>query len=98
MNSEHEKNLQNDYWRLSQVEKFTSDPDHDYSKFGTGNKDTLDIIPKEKGISVRDSLLEFHKKYYSANIMALSLLGKGKYITYVIYMVILIIFIIFEGA
>lgn len=78
VNSEHEKNLQNDYWRLSQVEKSTSNPDHDYSKFGTGNKDTLDIIPKQNGISVRNCLLDFHKKYYSANIMALAILGKGK--------------------
>ncbi|RXG67447.1 Insulin-degrading enzyme [Armadillidium vulgare] len=76
VNSEHEKNLQNDYWRLSQVEKSTSNPDHDYSKFGTGNKDTLDIIPKQNGISVRNCLLDFHKKYYSANIMALAILGK----------------------
>lgn len=78
VNSEHEKNIQNDYWRMAQLEKSTSNPNHDFSKFETGNKETLDIIPKEKGISVRDALLEFHKKYYSSNIMGLSILGKGK--------------------
>lgn len=36
VNSEHEKNIQNDYWRLAQLEKSTADPDHDFSKFGTG--------------------------------------------------------------
>lgn len=36
VNSEHEKNVQNDYWRLSQLEKSTADPNHDFSKFGTG--------------------------------------------------------------
>lgn len=63
---------------MAQLEKSTSNPNHDFSKFETGNKETLDIIPKEKGISVRDALLEFHKKYYSSNIMGLSILGKGK--------------------
>ncbi|XP_045108140.1 insulin-degrading enzyme-like isoform X1 [Portunus trituberculatus] len=76
VNSEHEKNIQNDYWRLAQLEKSTADPTHDFSKFGTGNKDTLDIIPKEQGINVRDALLEFHAKWYSSNIMALAVLGK----------------------
>ncbi|XP_076044547.1 insulin degrading metalloproteinase isoform X2 [Oratosquilla oratoria] len=76
VNSEHEKNIQNDYWRLSQLERTTANPQHDFSKFGTGNKETLDTIPKEEGISVRDSLLQFHEKWYSANIMALSVLGK----------------------
>lgn len=36
VNSEHEKNIQNDYWRLAQLEKSTADPTHDFSKFGTG--------------------------------------------------------------
>jgi len=31
---------------MNQVEKATANPDHDFSKFGTGNKETLDIIPK----------------------------------------------------
>nr|XP_045607622.1 insulin-degrading enzyme-like [Procambarus clarkii] len=76
VNSEHEKNIQNDYWRLAQLEKSTADPEHDFSKFGTGNKETLDIIPKEQGINVRDALLQFHAKWYSSNIMAVAVLGK----------------------
>ncbi|XP_050730176.1 insulin-degrading enzyme-like isoform X1 [Eriocheir sinensis] len=76
VNSEHEKNIQNDYWRLAQLEKSTADPTHDFSKFGTGNKETLDTLPKEQGINVRDSLLQFHAKWYSSNIMALAVLGK----------------------
>lgn len=76
VNSEHEKNIQNDYWRLAQLEKATADLEHDFSKFGTGNKETLETIPKEKGIVVRDALLQFHAKWYSSNIMALALLGK----------------------
>jgi len=76
VDSEHVKNIQNDAWRLSQLEKSTSDPNHHYSKFGTGNLETLDTIPKQKGIEVRQELLKFHQKWYSANLMSLAVLGK----------------------
>ena len=36
VNSENDKNLKNDQWRLHQLEKATSDPNHDFFKFGTG--------------------------------------------------------------
>lgn len=77
VDSEHEKNIPNDLWRLDQLDKHTADPSHPYHKFGTGNKQTLHVIPKEKGINVRDELLKFHDAWYSANIMALAVLGKG---------------------
>jgi len=76
VNSEHEKNIPNDTWRINQVEKATADPLHDFSKFGTGNKETLDATPKMNGISVRDSLLKFHSTWYSSNIMGLAILGR----------------------
>lgn len=76
VNSEHEKNLQNDYWRLSQIEKSMAKVSHDFSKFGTGNKYTLDIFPRSNNIDVRNALIAFHSKWYSSNIMALSVLGK----------------------
>ncbi|CAD6233778.1 GSCOCG00007274001-RA-CDS [Cotesia congregata] len=76
VHSEHEKNIANDTWRQDQLEKSSADPNHPYSKFGTGHRGTLDSGPKQKGINVREALLEFHKTWYSANIMALSILGK----------------------
>ncbi|KAG5318579.1 IDE enzyme, partial [Pseudoatta argentina] len=76
INSEHEKNVANDTWRFDQLDKSSASLDHPFSKFGTGNRETLDTIPKQKGINVRNKLLEFHEKYYSANIMSLSVLGK----------------------
>lgn len=76
VNSEHEKNVPNDTWRINQIEKATANPSHDFYKFGTGNKETLDTVPKEKGICVRDSLLEFHSTWYSSNIMGLAVLGR----------------------
>ncbi|XP_066587176.1 insulin-degrading enzyme isoform X2 [Prorops nasuta] len=76
VNSEHEKNLANDTWRINQLEKSSCNLSHPYSKFGTGSKATLDTIPKQNSINVREKLLEFHHKYYSANIMSLCILGK----------------------
>ncbi|XP_072943184.1 insulin-degrading enzyme isoform X2 [Epargyreus clarus] len=76
VNSEHEKNAASDTWRLDQLNKSTADPDHPYHKFGTGNRDTLETIPKQKGIDVRKELLKFHKQWYSASIMTLVVVGK----------------------
>ncbi|XP_022253443.1 insulin-degrading enzyme-like, partial [Limulus polyphemus] len=76
VNSEHEKNLQEDVWHLDQLEKSLGNPKHDFSKFGTGNKETLEEIPKSQNIDVREELLKFHEKWYSANIMALCVIGK----------------------
>jgi len=42
-----------------------------------GNKLSLEARPKEKGISIRDELLKFHDSFYSANIMALAVVGRG---------------------
>jgi insulysin len=50
--------------------------DHPYSKFGTGNLSTLKHEPEKLGLNVRDELIKFHTKYYSANLMSLCLLGK----------------------
>lgn len=48
-----------------------------------GNKRTLEIIPKEKGVNVREELLKFHDTWYSSNIMALAVLGKGKLLPFI---------------
>ncbi|ORZ07985.1 Metalloenzyme, LuxS/M16 peptidase-like protein [Lobosporangium transversale] len=76
VDSEHKKNLQSDSWRLFQLEKNLSSPNHPYSQFGTGNLETLQDAPGREGINVRDELIKFHSKYYSANIMKLVILGR----------------------
>ncbi|XP_045505756.1 insulin-degrading enzyme [Colias croceus] len=76
VNSEHEKNRSSDTWRLEQLHKSTADPKHPYHKFGTGNRETLETIPAQRGIDVRAALLDFHKRWYSANIMALVVVGR----------------------
>ena len=60
-----------------QLEKSLSSRDHAYWRFGTGNLDSLWTIPRQQGLDVRDELLKFHERFYSANVMKLVVLGKG---------------------
>jgi insulysin len=76
VDSEHKKNLQSDAWRAFQLDKSLSDPNHPYSHFGTGNAKTLWDDPRNRGMDVRDELLKFHDRYYSANVMKLVVLGR----------------------
>ncbi|KAI8581774.1 hypothetical protein K450DRAFT_231119 [Umbelopsis ramanniana AG] len=76
VDSEHKKNLQTDGWRLHELEKSLTNPNHPYSKFGTGNLHTLKYNPEKLGVNIRDELLRFHDTYYSSNIMKLCVLGK----------------------
>jgi insulysin len=80
VDSEHKKNLQSDNWRFYQLQKDLADPTHPFSKFGTGNIDTLLHSPAKLGLNVRDVLIEFYGNYYSANIMKVVCLGKGLFV------------------
>lgn len=71
VDSEHQKNVQNDGQRIFQLSKSVANPAHPYSRFGTGSKATLWDEPRVAGIDTRDALLAFHSKYYSANLMRL---------------------------
>ncbi|KAI9477913.1 MAG: Metalloenzyme, LuxS/M16 peptidase-like protein [Benjaminiella poitrasii] len=76
VDSEHKKNRQQDTWRMFQLEKSLSNPDHPFCHFGTGNLETLYENPKRNGKDIRQELLKFHDTYYSANIMKLCILGR----------------------
>lgn len=69
VHSEHQKNLINDSWRLMQLIRSSALKHTSYNRFSTGDLTTL----KKPG--VRDELIEFHKKYYSPNLMKLVLYG-----------------------
>ncbi|OWB55534.1 hypothetical protein B5S28_g1406 [[Candida] boidinii] len=75
VDSENKKNLQSDLWRLYQLSKSLTNPIHPYCKFSTGNKITLGDDPIKKNVDVREVLMNFHKNYYSANIMKLVILS-----------------------
>ena len=47
VNSEHQKNHQSDLWRIFQLNKHLSRPGHVWSKFGSGNQQTLSKAAKE---------------------------------------------------
>jgi secreted Zn-dependent insulinase-like peptidase len=64
LNTDGRRNL--DVWRE------VSNPEHPYSILGVGTAETL---ADQSGDSVRDALLEFYRRYYSANLMRLVVLG-----------------------
>ena len=76
VDSEHKKNLQNDQWRLHQLDKTLSNPKHPYCHFSTGSLETLKVQPELKGIDVRQEFIDHHEKHYSANRMKLVILGR----------------------
>lgn len=75
VDNENTKNLQSDPWRDYQLLKHLAKPDHPFSNFGTGNLETLKTTPERMGAVTRDLLLDFHDRFYSANIMKLVVYG-----------------------
>ncbi|GAA5906213.1 hypothetical protein JCM8208_000664 [Rhodotorula glutinis] len=73
VDSEFRRNLQLDTRRLFQLGKATSSRAGGavYYKFGTGSKQTLWEEPRARGVDVRERLLEWYNKEYSANLMSL---------------------------
>ncbi|XP_059309269.1 insulin-degrading enzyme-like 1, peroxisomal isoform X2 [Lycium ferocissimum] len=76
VDSEHQKNLLSDPWRMNQLQKHLSVKNHPYHKFSTGSWDTLEVKPKERGIDTRLELLKFYSENYSANLMHLVVYSK----------------------
>ena len=75
IDSENSKNLQNDVFRLYELEKDRVNSNHPYAKFFTGNKETLLTDTKKQGIDLREKLVEFYERYYSANQMCLAIVA-----------------------
>jgi insulysin len=70
VNSENQKNLENDLWRQSQLTNTFYRPGHPANHFSTGNRDTLSG-------TTREELLAFYQAHYSANQMTLALTGQA---------------------
>lgn len=75
INSEFEKNFQDSDWRVYYLMQMLADASHPFSRFLAGNFDSLITAPKAKNIDIIKVLKEFHSKYYSANIMTLTLVS-----------------------
>ncbi|KAI9152516.1 metalloprotease [Blastocladiella emersonii ATCC 22665] len=77
VDSEHSKNRLSDMWRVHQLHATVCGAgSHPYAKFGTGNRETLGTLPAARGVDARDELIQFHARYYSANIMRLVITGR----------------------
>ncbi|VAH44622.1 unnamed protein product [Triticum turgidum subsp. durum] len=61
---------------LDRLQKHLCSNNHPYHKFSTGNWDTLEVKPKEKGLDTRAELINFYDSHYSANLMQLAVYGK----------------------
>lgn len=75
VHSEHQKNLQNDSRRMYELRKEVCNTHHPFHKFGTGSRETLLDMPKAHSLDTRTALLDFHRRYYSANLMSLCVIG-----------------------
>ena len=68
VNSELQKNLEQDGWRIWRVQNSMARPGHPAGRFAIGSRESLASIDRQE-------LLDFHASYYSANQMQLCLLG-----------------------
>ncbi|CAI5949868.1 unnamed protein product, partial [Closterium sp. NIES-64] len=51
-------------------------PQHPFYKFNVGSLETLKEVPEASGRDIRQELVAFYEKYYSANLMHLVVYGK----------------------
>lgn len=68
VHSEHEKNLKEDGRREYRFLQLITDPNHPFSKFSTGDNNTL-------ANANRDVVMDFYRKHYSSNLMRLVLMS-----------------------
>ncbi len=70
VNSEFQKNSENDAWRLNQVESEFYRAGHPLKNFAIGNRATL-------AGTTREELLAWYRTHYSANLMSVALTGNA---------------------
>jgi len=73
VHSEYQARLKDEGRRIWAAQKKILNPGHPASRFSVGSTETLQ---DREGISVRDKLIEFYDRWYSADIMALSVVGR----------------------
>jgi insulysin len=75
VNSEFERNLGLDSRRKEMILRDTADRDSTFSRFSTGNTNTLYMNTMSLGINLREAVVEFHKKHYRPDNMKLIIYG-----------------------
>jgi len=74
VNSEHNKNLNQDIWKENELIKSLSNPKHPYNKFHTGNNQTFRQVSLE---ALNAKLKEYYQKYYIPTNMKLVVMSKS---------------------
>ncbi|KAL5720801.1 nardilysin [Ranunculus cassubicifolius] len=74
VDSEFNQVLQNDSCRLQQLQCHTSAPGHLFNRFFWGNKKSL-VDAVEKGINLREQILQLYKENYHGGAMKLVVIG-----------------------
>tara|TARA_B100001121_G_scaffold310305_1_gene340574 strand:+ start:278 stop:2923 length:2646 start_codon:yes stop_codon:yes gene_type:complete len=69
VNSEHNKNINNDFWLIRQVILNLSNEDSVINSFSTGNNETLNRD------ETRNEMIKFFNKYYCSNNITITLLS-----------------------
>lgn len=72
VDSEYQSKIKDDGRRIYAASKQAYNPDHPYSRFTVGNLSTLKDQPEQP---IREALIDFYQRYYSANMMSLVVLG-----------------------
>jgi len=75
IDSEHQKNLQDDAFRGGQLLQSRANPKSPYRHFGTGTRATLLEEPRKRGRDLRTALLAYYERYYVAPLMTLCMVG-----------------------
>ncbi|MBX2867084.1 MAG: insulinase family protein [Acidiferrobacterales bacterium] len=73
VHSEYQARLKDEGRRVWAAQKQVLNPGHPASRFSVGSLETL---ADRSGMSVRDKLIAFYEKWYSADIMALTVVGR----------------------
>ena len=68
VDSENEKNLQNDDWRFTQLLRSTSNINHPYHKYGTGNRYTLKDFGKTTAPANSSDSLSHSKNWHQPDL------------------------------
>ncbi|GAA0787353.1 insulinase family protein [Marinobacterium sediminicola] len=72
VHSEYQAKLREDSRRSFEAQKQVLNPEHHYSRFAVGSLETL---ANSDDSHIRHELIEFYKRYYSANLMTLAMIG-----------------------
>ncbi|RWS05243.1 hypothetical protein B4U79_01351 [Dinothrombium tinctorium] len=78
LNSAHLNYMNNDNYRVLRVLKENADQAHPYSKFEFGNLKSLKNFSKSSVTNLRHELIKFYNKYYSSNLMSVSVLSSER--------------------